>query len=59
MPFSSISPSFRYFEQLAGQPAGARGDHDGVGLGKGLQARGDSGRFARDIVRDNLAAHDH
>src|SRR5215472_12215645 len=47
------------FEQVAGQPAGARSDHDCVGLGQGLQARREIGRIAGDIVLDNLAADDN
>jgi len=47
------------FEQITGQPTGTGGDHDGVGLGQGLQARGEIGRIAGDIVLDNLPADDH
>jgi hypothetical protein len=47
------------FEQIAGQPAGARGDHDGVRLGQGLEASGEIGRIAGDIVLDHLAADDN
>jgi len=43
------------FEQVAGQAAGAGRKHDSVGLGQGLQARGDIGRVAGDIVLGNLA----
>jgi hypothetical protein len=44
------------FEQVADEPASARGDDDGVGLGQGLQTRGEIGRIAGNIVLDDLAA---
>ena len=47
------------FEEIAGQSPGTRGDHDRIGLGQGLQARGEIGRIAGDIVLDDLAADDN
>src|SRR5262245_41745859 len=47
------------FEQLTGQPAGARGDPDRVGPGQSLQASGEIGRIAGDVVLDYLAADDN
>jgi hypothetical protein len=46
-------------EQVADQAAGARGGHDSVGFGQGLQARSEIGRIADDIVLDDLAADDN
>ena len=46
-------------EQVAGQPAGTGGDHDGVGLGQDLQASGEIWRITGDIVLDDFAADDH
>jgi len=45
-------------EEIADQPARARGDDHRIRLGQGLEAGGEVRRLADDIVLDNLAAHD-